>query len=213
MCSFALRQVKQTVFIISNQLSVPVLLFNISGMQSKYWPALVRWDFDGLSFFQVPTTRHCLADRLFIVLCPVNCWWCYGAVLPVTHTSNENVNAKDFQILWKSWGQMREPFPLMSAQGEHFSRLTFFVRRNDSDRRMMVEKENNDGGNDAERLTVVPVPNCPRTSSKSRLAAASRGQGWILVGNKKCWRVQGEDSLLLLMMIRDGCVDVVVDGG
>ena len=72
---------------------------------------------------------------------------------------------------------MREPFPLMSAQGEHFSRLTFFVGRNDSDRGMMVKKENNDGGNDAERLTVVPVPNCPRTSSKSGLAAASRGQG------------------------------------
>ena len=66
---------------------------------------------------------------------------------------------------------MREPFPLMSAQGEHFSRLTF------CDVRRMVDKENNDGGNDAERLTVVPVPNCPRTSSKSGLAAASRGQG------------------------------------
>ena len=88
----------------------------------------------------------------------------------------------------------------------------FFVGRNDSDVRMMVDKEKDDGGNDAERLTVVPVPNCQRTSSKSGLAAASRGQGWISVGNKKCWRVQGEDGLPLLMMIGGGCVDVVVDG-
>ena len=117
MCSFALWLVKQTVFIISNQLSVPVLLFNITGMQSKYWPDWYEGTLMGCHFFQVPTTRHCLADRLFIVLCPVNCWWCYGAVLPVTHTYNENVNAKDFQILWKSWAQMRKPFPLMSAQG------------------------------------------------------------------------------------------------
>ena len=55
--------------------------------------------------------------------------------------------------------------------------LTFFVGQNDSDVRVMLDKENNDGANDAGRLTVVPVPNCSRMSSKSGLAAASRGQG------------------------------------
>jgi len=66
-------------------------------------------------------------------------------------------------------GSNEETFSLNVSPG--------FFGRNDSDARMMVDKEKDDGGNDAEQLTVVPVPNCPRTSSKSGLAAASRGQG------------------------------------
>lgn len=52
MCSFALWLVKQTVFIISNQLSVPVLLFNITGMQSKYWPDWYEGTLMGCHFFR-----------------------------------------------------------------------------------------------------------------------------------------------------------------
>ena len=74
-------------------------------------------------------------------------------------------------------GSNEETFSLNVSPGLTFLIFDFFVGRNDSDRRRMVDKENNDGANDAERLTVVPVPNCPRTSSKSGLAAASRGQG------------------------------------
>ena len=70
-----------------------------------------------------------------------------------------------------------ETFSLNVSPGFTFLMFDFFVGRNDSDVRMMVDKEKDDGGNDAERLTVVPVPNCPRRSSKSGLAAASRGQG------------------------------------